>query len=68
MARASTLALAMRYSEKTFEVNGAGERSTDFTPRSDAECKRVADAKPAVMNRPVTDAEGGGITQTMFEN
>ena len=37
IARASMLALAMRYSEKTFEGNGAGERSTDVTPRSDAE-------------------------------
>ena len=53
-ARVSRLALAMRYSEKTLDVNGAGDMLTDFTPRSYAVCIRVADAKPAVMNMPET--------------
>jgi hypothetical protein len=49
-ARVSRLALAMRYSEKMLDVNGAGDMLTDFTPRSDAVCIRVEDAKPAAMN------------------
>lgn len=56
IARASMLATVVRYSnvEKTFELNGAGERITEFTPRTDAVFMIVADAKPAIMNMPVT--------------
>jgi hypothetical protein len=59
-ARASRLALAKRYSEREnmFELNGAGEKLTDFKPRSDAVCIRVEDAKPAAINMPATENEG----------
>ena len=53
-ARVSRLALAMRYSEKMLDVNGAGDMLTDFTPRSDAVRIRVEEANPAAMNMPET--------------
>ena len=65
MAKVSRLAMAMRYSERErmLESKGAGDRLTDFTPRSDAVCMRVEDAKPAIMNMPMRETVGGRTTR-----
>ncbi len=52
MKRVTKLELAIRYSGKKLELNGAGDKLTDLAPRADAECIRVEDAKPAAMNMP----------------